>query len=412
MNLELFLARRLYSTRKGGRRISRPAVAIAQWGVAVGTLVMFVSICIIVGFKNQVRDKAIGFGGHIQVKSYTNATEGETPITVDCMLMDGLRNIPGVRHVQRFAMKPGMIIANNEYEGVIIKGIGAEYDNSFFAAATVEGTWPQYDDSIPSGKIVISRLTAEKLDIGTGDKIDICFMQGGIRVRRMTIAAIYETHLSEMDNVIAFTDICTVQRLNEWSNDKASALEITVNDIGDIYNTREYVNEVALSASTRNMELLHAPTFEELYPALFSWLAVLDQTVWLILVLVLCIAGFTMVSGLLILILEKSNLIGILKAVGARDVSIRKIFIYYACIIIGKGLVTGNIIAVALCLLQKELGIVALDPRMYYMDRVPIEFSWILVPMNVCMFIVSAAMLVAPSMMISHIAPVKAIKFE
>lgn len=412
MNLELFIAKRLYSTRKGTRRISRPAVTIAQWGVAVGAMIMFVSICIIVGFKHQVRDKAIGFGGHIQIRSYASSTDGEIPITADSILLGELNCTPGVDHVQRYAAKPGMIVANNEYEGILIKGIGAEYDCTFFSKATVEGGIPAFSDSVRGGNIVISQATAKKLNVKAGDRVNTYFLQGGVKVRRMNVAAVYETHLSEMDNVFALTDIGTIQGLNDWGEDEVSALEITVDNIDDIYRTRDEVSHAVIEASARNGEELYVPTIDELYPALFSWLDILDQTVWLILVLVLCIAGFTMISGLLILILEKSNFIGILKAVGAKDISIRKIFIYYACFIIGKGLLAGNIIAAALCLVQRESGIVALDPEMYYMDRVPIEFSWILLPMNAGMFIVSATMLVLPSMIISHITPTKAIKFE
>lgn len=412
MNLELFIAKRLYGTRKGARRISRPAVAIAQWGVAIGAIVMFVSICIIVGFKQQVRDKIIGFGGHIQLLNYSTTTDGELPLTADKILLKELKETEGISHVQCYTSKPGMIVADNEYEGIVIKGVGADYDLRFFKQHTVEGVIPQFNDSTASNLIVISRLIANRLEVKTGDKINIYFLQNGIKARRMTVAAIYETHLHEMDNVITISDIYTTRRLNNWNKEDVTAIEITATDFRQLYETRDKIAATATEAANRNEETLYTPTIEEIYPALFGWLGMLDQTVWIILILVLCIAGFTMVSGLLILILEKTSLIGILKAVGARDISIRRIFIYYACIITGKGLIAGNIIGTALCLIQQQLKPVELDPEMYYMDRVPIEFTWLLIPMNIGMFILSVAMLVLPSMLVSRIEPTKAIRFE
>ena len=412
MNLELFLARRLYTTRKGKRHISRPAVTIAQWGVAIGTIVMFVSICIIVGFKNQVRDKVVGFGGHIQILGQETSNNGDASMTVDNRLREDLLATDGINHIQEYAQITGMILADGEYEGIALKGVGCDYDMSFFASNIVEGRIPQFSDSIASNAIIISKHTATRLSIGTGDKVNVYFMQGGIRARKMTVAAIYETHLTEFDRVMAITDIYTTRKLNSWSSDKATGIEITVDDFEKKEQYRQGIYQAVESSGRRNCEGLAIPTINELYPAIFNWLDVLDQTVWIILILVICIAGFTTISGLFILILEKSNFIGIMKAVGASNVSIRKIFIYYAGIIVLKGMFIGNIIALILCIIQQQTGIIAIDPGMYYMDRVPIEFSWLLIPMNIAVFIISTAILVVPSMLISKIAPTKAIKFE
>ena len=412
MNLELFLARRLYSTRKGKRRISRPAVTIAQWGVAIGTLVMFVSICIIVGFKNLVRDKVIGFGGHIQIMSHIASDEGATPITVDSKLKEELIATDGVKHIQEYTQITGMILSGGEYEGIVVKGVGSDYDMSFFTSNIIEGNIPHFSDSISSNTIIISKHTASKLKIGVGDKVNIYFMQGGIRARKMKVAAIYETHLTEFDRAIAVTDIYTTRKLNLWNDDKASGIEITIDDFDDREQCCNNLHQAIEDASNRNREGLGIFTIDQLYPSIFNWLDVLDQTVWIILILVLCIAGFTTISGLFILILEKSNFIGIMKAIGASDVSIRKTFIYYAGIIVLKGMLIGNIIAIALCVIQQQTGLIAIDPEMYYMDSVPIEFSWLLIPMNIAIFVISTAILVIPSMLISKIEPTKAIKFE
>lgn len=411
MSLELFLAKRLYGTRKGGRRISRPAVAIAQWGVAVGTLVMFVSICIIVGFKQQIRDKIIGFGGHIQVMGYEALSDGETPIKADSLFLEELLGVEEVACVQPYVTKPGILVGNDEYEGILLKGVGKEYDFSFINENIVTGELPVWSNDESSNAIVLSKSTANKLNLSVGDKVNLYFLQDGVKARRMSVAAIYETHLSELDNIMALTDIYTVRRLNGWGGDEFSGVEITTGDYSMIENAAVGVNRV-VEQYNRNGAMLYAPTIEELYPSLFAWLSVLDQTVWLILILVLFIAGFTTVSGLLILILEKSNFIGVMKAVGSRDISIAKVFLYYSCFIIGKGILWGNVIAVVLCVVQKQFHVIGLDPSMYYMNFVPIEFTWLLLPMNVGIFILSVLMLILPSMFISRIEPTKAIKFE
>ena len=412
MNLELFIAQRLYGTRKGARRISRPAVAIAQWGVAIGAVIMIASICIIVGFKQQVREKLYGFGGHIQIMSYSNDAATETPLTADSALLAELHNIPNIAHIQQYTHKQGLIVANDEYEGVVIKGVCSDYDLSLIESHVVEGKIPQFCDTASSGSIVLSQSMAGKLKAKVGDRINIYFLDKGIRARKQTVAAIYNTHLTEFDNTIAFTDIYTTRSIHDWECNESSAIEIHISDYSRLEQTRDLVTDIAIDAADRNDETLSVPTIEELNMHMFEWLALLDQTVWLILILVVCIAAFTMVSGLLIIILEKSNLIGILKATGAKDYSIRRIFIYYASFIIGRGIIIGNIIGLLLCYLQQQFKIVAIDPEMYYMDRVPIEFSWLLVPMNIAMFIISVAALVLPSMLISTIEPTKAIKFE
>lgn len=412
MNLELFIARRLFGTRKGEHRVSKPAVTIAQWGVSVGIIVMIVSLCIIVGFKHEIKEKIIGFGGHIQVRNYEASEYGDNPVTADNIDIQKIASATGVTSVREFIHKPGLISVGDEFEGIIVKGIGSDYNNDFLASHIVEGTFPQFSDTAASNKIIISRLIANRLKISSGDKINIYFIQDGIKARRMTVEGIYETNLSEMDELLAVTDIYTTRRLNNWSSNQSSGLEISVSDYENIDYTRDTLIGTIRDIADKHRQRLFVQTVEENNPRMFAWLDILDGTVWIILVLVLGIAGFTVISGLLILILEKSNLIGILKALGAHNASVRKIFLYYATFIIGRGMLWGNFIGILLCLIQQQTGIIALDPTMYYMDRVPIMFTWWLLPMNVIVFIISVAMLVLPSMIISHIEPTKAIKFE
>ncbi len=411
MNLELFIARRLYGTRKGAKRISRPAVTIAQWGVAIGTLVMMISICIIVGFKQQIRDKVIGFGGHINIMSYESSSNNAIAIKATPELLHSLEELPDVKSVNPFIYKPGMILSGGEYEGVMLKGVGEKHDLSYIESHLVSGEMPAFSDTVASNSVVISKILASKLQASVGDKVYIYFFQNGMKARHMVVSAIYETHLTELDNIMALTDVYTLRRVCGWENNEVTGVEISINDYSRLYNVQESIYEV-IDEFGDSDDMLYAPTIDELYPALFAWLDVLDQTVWLILVLVLFIAGFTMVSGLLILILEKTNFIGVLKAIGARNVSIGKVFLYYACIIIAKGIIIGNVMGFVLCLLQQQFSIVGLDPEMYYMDSVPVEFTWLLLPMNIGMFFISLFMLLVPSMLIAKIEPTKAIKFE
>ena len=412
MNLELFIARRLFSVRKGEKRISKPAILIAQWGVAVGLLVMILSVCIVVGFKQQVREKIIGFGQHIQVRSYEGSMQGETPVTATDSLLTALEGIPMVSNAQCYAQKPGLIAAGEEFEGIVLKGVGSGYNLSFFAEYLKEGEMPLFGDTAASGSLLLSMSMADKMRVAVGDKVNVYFVQENVKARRFTVKGLYETNLSEMDNLVALTDIYTIRRLNGWGHDKCTGVEIAVTDYDALETVRDSVAELMDGVAARNYEKLYVQTVEEMNPALFAWLDILDGTVWVILVLVLAVAGFTMISGLLILILEKSNLIGVLKALGSRDVSIRKIFLYYAMFIIGKGMLWGNIIGLLICFVQHQWSVVKLDAEMYYMDCVPVEFTWLLLPLNVAMFILSTAMLILPSMLIARIEPTKAIRFE
>lgn len=413
MDIELFIAKRLYHARRGGRKISRPATTIAQWGVSVGIIVMMLSLAIVIGFKKEVREKIIGFGGHIQVNNYETNDNAPPFVIVTAADIENIRACEGVTNAVTNIQKPGLLAVGEEFEGVMLKGIEeGVYDTSFFAAHMLEGSIPSSPDSVNGHWVALSKVMADRTGCKLGDKVSIYFMQGGIKARRMIVCGIYETHLYEMDNVSALTGMNTLRRLNGWGDDKVSGIEITTSDFNKLEEVRTTITPLIAKMARKNNQQLYIQTIEELFPALFAWLGVLDRTVWVILVLVLGIAGFTMVSGLLIIILEKSNFIGILKAIGTKNISIRRIFIYYSCFIIGKGMLWGNIIAIALCLLQQYTGIVRLDPEMYYMNSVPIEFSWLMLPLNAVMFFVSVAMLVVPSMLISRIAPSKAIKFE
>ena len=412
MRLEQFLAGRLAKSGKGTRQVSRPAVVIAEAGVALGLAVMIITISVSLGFKHEIRSKVVGFNSHIHVSSFDSSLSYETTaIVVNDTLIDALTQLSGVHHVQRYATKPAIFRTDDEFLGFVLKGVGEEYDLSFFRTYLQEGTV----DSVATGRdaLLISRSMADKLGYRVGDRVDCYFIGSSLRARRFTVCGIYETGFGDFDKLFAVSNLSVVQRLNEWENDEVTGLEVSLNDYNQLTACAWEVGSYLDTYGKEHHEGYYVQTIEEQNPNLFAWLGVLDMNVWIILLLMLLVAGFTVISGLLILILERTQFIGILKALGSPNISIRKTFLHLSLYIIGRGMLWGNIIGLALCAVQKYTGIVALDPKNYYLDRVPIEFNWgYLVLLNVGMLVLSVAMLIIPSQIISRIYPSKSIRFE
>ena len=412
MRLEQFLAGRLAKSGKGTRQVSRPAVVIAEAGVALGLAVMIVTISVSLGFKHEIRSKVVGFNSHIHVSSFDSSLSYETTaIVVNETLIDALTQLSGVHHVQRYATKPAIFRTDDEFLGFVLKGVGEEYDLSFFRTYLQEGTV----DSVATGRdaLLISRSMADKLGYRVGDRVDCYFIGSSLRARRFTVCGIYETGFGDFDKLFAVSNLSVVQRFNEWENDEVTGLEVSLNDYNQLTACAWEVGSYLDTYGKEHREGYYVQTIEEQNPNLFAWLGVLDMNVWIILLLMLLVAGFTVISGLLILILERTQFIGILKALGSPNISIRKTFLHLSLYIIGRGMLWGNIIGLALCAVQKYTGIVALDPKNYYLDRVPIEFNWgYLVLLNVGMLVLSVAMLIIPSQIISRIYPSKSIRFE
>jgi lipoprotein-releasing system permease protein len=417
MRFEQFLARRLSRSERGTRRVSRPAVVIAEAGVALGLAVMIVTICVSLGFKHEIRSKVVGFNSHIHVSSFDSALSYETSaIDVGDSLMTALASIPGVNHVQRYATKPAIFRTDDEFLGFVLKGVGEEYDLSFFRSYLQEGNIDSLVAS-PSegagGRILISRDMADKLGYHVGDRVDTYFIGSTLRARRFTVCGIYETGFGDFDRLFAVGALPVVQRLNEWDDDEVTGVEVSLTDYGELSQRAWEIGRYLDDWGKAHRTGYYVQTIEEQNPNLFAWLSVLDMNVWIILLLMLLVAGFTVISGLLIIILERTSFIGTLKALGSPNGSIRQTFLRVAIYIIGKGMVWGNVIGLALCAVQKLTGIVALDPKSYYLDRVPIEFNvgWIIV-LNVGMMVLSVAMLIIPSQIIARINPSKSIRFE
>ena len=415
MNLPLFIARRIYSVNGDKAEASKPAIRIATAGIAIGLAVMIVSVCVVFGFKHAVSAKVIGFGSHIQVANFMTLQTSESyPIQMTDSLLKVLKNTQGVEHVQRFATKQGVLKTDSDFLGVVFKGVGPDFDSTFIHQNLIEGSIPVFSDTKSSNKILLSMSMAKKLKLKTGDRIFAYFIDhAGVRVRRFTIAGIYQTNLAQYDDIICFMDLYTAVKLNGWENDQVSGAEITVKDFNKVDDTEAiFINRLNRTVDQYG-ETYSSKTIRDISPQIFSWLDLLDLNVWIILALMIAVAGVTMISGLLIIILERVTMIGVLKAMGAKNAMIRHTFLWFAVFIITRGLLIGNFIGIGLVLLQRYTGFVGLDPQTYYVTTVPVDINIpILLLLNVATLLISVAVLIAPSYLISHIHPAKSMRYE
>ena len=415
MDWKLFVARRIYRSKEGEKEVSRPAVLIARWGIAIGLAVMIVAVAVVIGFKHEVRDKVVGIGSDIVITNFDGQKSYETkPIAAGDSLMEALHATSGVKHVQRYSTKPGMIMTDDNFLGMVLKGVSQEYDWTFLKKHLQEGEIPAFSDTASTNRTLISRTIANKLHLKTGDKLYTYYIQGeNVRARRLEVAGIYQTNFSIYDDLFLLTDLYTVNRLNAWQKDQVSGIELEVADYNQLETVKDAVRVEVDMVKDKYGGTYYTQSVEEQNPQIFAWLDLLDMNVWVILILMTGVAGFTMISGLLIIILERTNMIGILKALGADNLAIRKVFLSFSVFLIGKGMLWGNVIGLAFVGVQSFFRPFKLDPSTYYVDSVPVEFNvWWWVLLNVCTLVVSVLMLVGPSYLIAHIHPAKSIRFE
>lgn len=414
MSLSLFLARRLYRESDGGKQVSRPAVLIAMTGIAIGLAVMIVAVAVVIGFKSEVRNKVMGFGSHIQITNLDAVSSYEThPVVVGDSMMAALAAYPEVKHVQRFSTKPGMIKTDEAFQGMVLKGVGPEFDSSFMQQHLLEGEVPHFGDSAVSNRVLISKALASKMKLKLGDRIYTYYIQDDVRARRLTIAGIYQTNFSEYDHLFLIADLRLVNRLNGWQPDQVTGVELQVKDYERLEDTT-----YEIAADTDNQVdaeggVYYVRSIEQLNPQVFAWLDLLDLNVWVILILMVGVAGFTMISGLLIIIIERTNMIGVLKALGATDFLIRKTFLWFAVFLIGKGMLWGNVLGLSFCFLQSACGLFKLDPATYYVDTVPVSLhAGLFLLINVGTLLAAVLMLVGPSFLITKIRPASSMRYE
>ena len=418
MSLAWFLALRFYkhAGRDSDRKASLLAIRIATAGVALGLAVMIISVCVVKGFQTEIRAKLAGFAAHLEVLDERSFSSPESyPIVTDQTLMSKIKTVPGITRVQRVSEKMGILKTNDAFQTILLKGVGADFDTTFLRQCVVEGRLPRFAKEGGTDEVIISQQVARTLGLKRGDRVYAYFVSDAIRLRRFTIVGIYATNLSQFDERMIWTDRHTVNKLNDWDPEQSSALEIFLTEPEKTDVVQADINRLVGGMDDGRggvydtMSLSENPTTA----AVIQWLSLLDFNVLVILALMLGVAGFTTISGLLILVLERTRTIGILKSLGASNTRIRRVFLTYATLIVAKGLLWGNILGVGIVLLQRYFGWVKLDPATYYVSEVPVEINfWWVVGLNVATLVISVLALIVPSFMISRIQPAKAIRYE
>lgn len=414
MNTEIFIARKLILSKDNRKSISRSILNIAIFGISLGLAVMIVAMAVVTGFKNEITRKVVGFASHIQILNFDSNTSFETqPINSNQEFLQNLKEDPSIVSIQVFATKAGIIKTKSDIQGVVLKGVGPGYDWEFLQDYLREGEILSFTDSARSNKVLISRYIASMLKLNLNDEFLMYFIQDPPRMRRFTVAGIFETSLEEFDKVYIFGDIRHIQRLNDWSEEQVSGFEVNLKTLRELEEQTYHVMNTVGFGFEEDGSRLRVMNIHDKYPQIFDWLNLQDMNVLIILILMLVVAGFNMVSGLLILILDRTNMIGILKALGSPNVSIRKIFMYQSGFLIIRGLFWGNIIGIGICLLQKYTGIMELDQSSYYLNTVPVNLNTLhVLALNLGTALAIILMLIIPSMIISRISPARAIRFE
>lgn len=406
MNAASFISKRIFSLSKDN--LSSTVMRIAVTSVALGIAIMLISIAVVVGFKNQIKDKVIGFVApiHIQALNQNESIE-ETPFTYDSVLNARL-NKPFITEMHKTANKAGIIKTDDEILAVVLKGVDADYNWSYINSYLVDGITPQYIDNERSNDVVISKIISQKMNLNVGDPVRIWFVDNDMKARgrKFNVVGVYETGLQECDDRFLYCDLNQIRKLNGWDNGEIGHLEIWV-DNQELIN--DYNEQIYFSIPTN----LVSYTAMETYPHIFDWLELQDMNVVIIIALMLLVAGITIISMLLIIILERTSTIGLLKAMGASNGLIRSIFLKRSCRILLIGMIIGNVIGLGLCLIQSHYNIISLSPESYYLSAVPIELNpWHILMLNVGTFVLWVLMLLLPTMLINNVRPSKSIRFE
>jgi lipoprotein-releasing system permease protein len=398
MNFPYFIAQRLIKGRRKETSFSQPINVIAITGISLGLAVMIIAVSTLTGFKKQIREKVVGFGSHIQIMNFDSNISYETsPINSRQDFVEKIRKIPGIKHIQVFGTKAGIIKTDEEIQGVVLKGIGSDYDWTYFSSNIVDGSVFTVSDTGRTNQVIISQKLSDMLNLKKGDSFSMYFVQDPPRSRKFTISGIYETSLEEFDKIY----------------DQVSGFEVFIDDFDKLDLMSAEVRGAIGYRITEDEDKFKVTNIRTRYPQIFDWLNFQDINVIIIVILMLVVAGFNMISGLLILILEKTNMIGILKAMGSEDVSIRRIFLYQAAYLIGKGLLWGNLIGIGLAFIQLKTGLISLDPSSYYIKTVPVNLNIVhILLLNAGTMAAIIVMLLVPSQLISRITPVKAIKYD
>ncbi len=410
MNFELFIAKRIVAGKEYKNSISSPIIKIATIAITLGIAIMLIAVSIGSGFQKKIRDKMSGFKGHVQIINYDNNTSDVSIVPVDKNqdFYPNFNNIEGVKNVQTFASKFGVIRTAKDFEGVILKGVTNDYDFTFFKEYLKEGRLPNF--TLDRNKeILISESIAKRLELTLNDTVQMVFSvensKRPFKIRKPVIVGIYNTGFEQFDKTMLIGDIREVQRLNKWKDNEIGGFEVLIDDFDSLKEKGDKI--YATIGST-----LNSTTIVDSYPLIFNWLNILDNNVWVIIGIMILVAGINMITALLVLILEQVQMVGILKALGSTNWSIRKVFLYNASYLILKGLLYGNIIGLVFLSIQKYLKIITLNPENYYVSTVPVSIDfWAILFLNLGTLILCFLMLIIPSYIITKIQPSKSIKF-
>ncbi len=414
MKVTYFIARRILFSQSKSHRISKPITIINILGIAVSFVVMYVSVAVVVGFKQEIKYKVSGFASHVVVSNYDANYSFETnPIYINKNDIDAIRKIGCVKNLQLYATKPGIMKAGNTLHGCVLKGVYKDYDWSFLSNHIVEGRQPLIVDSVKSNEIFISRKISNILQVKIGSPVYVYFIQEPPRMRKFVVCGIYESMMEEFDNMFVFVDLRHVQKLNNWQPNQISGYEINLKNFDSIQSAKQRIYSMVAAKFHADGTKLKVSTIQERFPYIFDWIGLFNTNLWVILILMMLVSGLNIISGLLVLVLERVNMIGLLKTMGFYDSNIRKIFIYLSAIYILFGLLTGNLLAFAAYYVQKNYHIISLNKASYYIDYVPVQIEWWhVVLLNVAIIVVTLVILLIPSSIISKIEPIKAIKFD
>lgn len=405
MNLELYIAKRL--TFRSKRTFSKTIVFIAIFAIALSIAIMIISISIVKGYQKQIKEKLTGFASHIQVTRtklvYTYESE---PVDYSQNYVRTIQKHPGFDHIQVFANKPGIISTASDIEGIILKGVSTDFKPDFLKKMMVSGKIPDFSRSSAENSIVISEFIAKRLQVKTGDPLIVYFVQNPPRTRKFTISGIYSTGIEELDKVFAICDIRHIQKLNGWQENQIGGYEIFIKDFKQI----QFLNEISRAAAPFDQD---SKMITEIYPQIFDWLNLLNVNVRVILILMILVAVVNMTTALLVIIVEKTTMIAILKSLGARNFSVSKIFIYHSAMLISAGILIGNIFAFTLLFLQYQFHFFTLPPEHYYLSYVPVMFTWdLFIILNVLSFLLCTLAMLMPAAFVSRISPIRALRFQ
>lgn len=417
MRLPLFISRRLYKGGGADKRVTRQTVVISVAAIALGLAVMIITLGVALGFKREVRNKVISLGGHVQVQAFESFYGKNLPIQVDGKLKEWVMTIPGVERVSAFCLTTGVLKTDDAFLGIAFRGVDSLYNLDFLCKHLVAGRLDEpFSTERNTRRLVISRRMASDLKLGVGDDVFAYFFVPGAeapRPRKFVVEAIYESGLSDYDRSVAFCDFKTIHQLLHYESDRASGLEIGVDGFENIPLVGRHLNAQLNGLRDDYGSVYSTRTIMELSPNIFSWLDLLDTNVLVILVLMFLVAGFSTVSGLFIIILERTQFIGVMKALGSSNRLLRRVFGLYALQMAGRGMLLGNLFGLCLCLLQQKFHLIPLDASTYYVDAVPMELNWTyIIVLNICLAMLILLALLLPTLQVSRIRPAQSIRFE